>query len=90
MRFANKIRGLFVDAGWSPPSIAAGRIDLTRPALIGCIFTLRIRENIYRTIQPLFDLFDKAGLIKEQVLNYADYLPDNDPLLVLAGHDPKS
>jgi hypothetical protein len=91
VRFANKIRDLFVDTGWSPPSIAAGRIDLTRPALMGVHFyTKKPLEHIPDYFLPLFDLFDKGELIKERVLNYADYLPDNDSLFVLAGHDQKS
>jgi hypothetical protein len=90
VRFAEKIRGIFVDAGWNPPPIGAGRIDLTRPALIGVHFYCKNpREHIPDYFKPLFKLFDKARLIKEQVLNYADYLPNNDSLLVLAGRDPK-
>jgi hypothetical protein len=90
VRFAEKIRGLFVEGGWNPEPIGAGRIDLTRPALIGVHFyTKNPKEHIPEYFMPLFKLFERAGLIKDKVLNYAQYLPDNDSLLVLAGHDPK-
>ena len=90
VRFAEKIRGIFIEGGWNPDPIGQGRIDLTRPALVGVHFCLKNpREYIPDYFIPLFKLFENAGLIKDKTVNYASYLPNNDALLVLAGHDPK-
>lgn len=89
VRFSEKIRRIFVDAGWQPPPVG-GRIDLTRPALIGVHFYVKDPTHPPSYFVELFNLFDKAGMVAERVLNYAQYLPDNESITIIAGHKPNS
>jgi hypothetical protein len=88
VRFAEKLRSIFVDAGWRPPPIG-GFTDQTRPPLIGIHFVCRNPKKIPAYFPALVSLFDKTNDPVSGGIGRAPNLPDENSIAIIAGHDPK-